>query len=97
MGLPEEYEHSAFGSGGEDISMIRALGKAFYWQKLLDQGEFATIRDLSRSMKWERGWVAEVLRMTMLAPGHHQGRPRGQTTSAPQFADAPRPARTVAT
>lgn len=65
---PPPGEHSALGSGGEDISMIRALGKAFYWQKLLDQGKFATIRDLSRSMKLEQGWVAEVLRMTMLAP-----------------------------
>jgi len=65
---PPPGEHSALGSGGEDISMIRALGKAFYWQKLLDRGEFATIRDLSRSMKLEQGWVAEVLRMTMLAP-----------------------------
>jgi len=48
--------------------MIRTLGKAFYWQKLLDEGKYATIRDLSMSMKVEHGWVAEVLRMTTLAP-----------------------------
>lgn len=53
---------------GEDIPMIRTLGKAFYWQKLLDQGDFATIRDLSRAMKLEHGWVAEILRMTTRAP-----------------------------
>ena len=66
--MPPPGEQSALGSGGEDVSMIRALGKAFYWKKLLDQGEFATIRDLSRAMKFEHGWVAEVLRMTTLAP-----------------------------
>jgi hypothetical protein len=65
---PPPGERSVLGAGGEDISMIRTLGKAFYWQKLLDQGQFATIRDLAVSMKLEQGWVAEVLRMTMLAP-----------------------------
>lgn len=66
--IPPPGEPSVLGTGGEDIPMIRTLGKAFYWQKLLDQGKFATIRDLARSMKLEPGWVAEVLRMTTLAP-----------------------------
>ena len=65
---PPPGERSVLGAGGEDIPMIRTLGKAFYWQKLLDQGKYATIRDLALSMKLEQGWVAEVLRMTTLAP-----------------------------
>lgn len=65
---PPPGERSVLGAGGEDIPMIRTLGKAFYWQKLLDQGKFPTIRDLAVSMKLEQGWVAEVLRMTTLAP-----------------------------
>lgn len=66
--IPPPGERSVLGAGGEDIPMIRTLGKAFYWQKLLDQGQFATITDLARSKKLEQGWVAEVLRMTTLAP-----------------------------
>lgn len=65
---PPPGEQSVLGTGGEDIAMIRTLGKAFYWQRLLDEGKFATIRDLSMSMKVEHGWMAEVLRMTTLAP-----------------------------
>lgn len=65
---PPPGERSVLGAGGEDIPMIRTLGKAFYWQKLLDQGKYPTIRDLAVSMKLEQGWVAEVLRMTTLAP-----------------------------
>lgn len=65
---PPPGEQSVLGTGGEDIAMIRTLGKAFCWQKLLDEGKFATIRDLSMSMKVAHGWVAEVLRMTTLAP-----------------------------
>ena len=55
-------------SGGMDIPMIKTLGKAFYWQRLLDEGKYATATDLARAFKLEPGWVAEVLRMANLAP-----------------------------
>ncbi len=55
-------------SGGIDIPMIKTLGKAFYWQRLIDEGKYATSTDLARAFKLEPGWVAEVLRMTNLAP-----------------------------
>ena len=55
-------------SGGMDIPMIKTLGKAFYWQRLLDEGKYATATDLAREFKLEPGWVAEVLRMANLAP-----------------------------
>lgn len=55
-------------SGGMDIPMIKTLGKAFYWQRLLDEGKYATATDLARAFKLEPGWVAEVLRMAHLAP-----------------------------
>ena len=48
--------------------MIKTLGKAFYWQRLLDEGKYATTTDLARALKLETGWVAEVLRMANLAP-----------------------------
>lgn len=51
-----------------DLPLIRTLGKAFYWQSLLDSGEVANTSDLARQLKLEPGWVAEVLRMTLLAP-----------------------------
>ena len=55
-------------SGGVDIPMIKTLGKAFYWQRLLEDGKYATATDLARAFNLEPGWVAEVLRMTSLAP-----------------------------
>jgi hypothetical protein len=65
---PPPGSPSALGTGGEDLPMIRTLGKAFYWQKLLDQGKYPTIRDMAHALKLEQGWIAEVLRMTTLAP-----------------------------
>jgi hypothetical protein len=51
-----------------DLPMIRTIGKAFYWQKLLDSGEVANATELTRQLKLEPGWMAEVLRLTRLAP-----------------------------
>ena len=51
-----------------DLPLIRTLGKAFYWQRLIDTSEVANASELARSLKLEVGWVCEVLRMTRLAP-----------------------------
>jgi len=55
-------------TGGPDTPMIKTLGKAFYWQQLLDDGAYATIKEMARALKLEPGWASEVLRMTLLAP-----------------------------
>ena len=51
-----------------DLPLIRTIGKAFYWQKLIDTGEVANATELARRFRLEPGWVSEVLRMTRLAP-----------------------------
>ena len=51
-----------------DLPLIRTLGKAFYWQRLIDTGEVANASELARSLKLEVGWICEVLRMTRLSP-----------------------------
>ena len=55
-------------TGGFDVPMIKTLGKAFYWKRLIDEGVYSTASHLAHVLKLEPGWVAEVLRMTMLAP-----------------------------
>lgn len=55
-------------AGGFDVPMIKTLGKAFYWKRLIDEGVYSTASHLAHALKLEPGWVAEVLRMTMLAP-----------------------------
>lgn len=65
---PPPGEHSALGTGNLDAPMIKTLGKAFYWQRLLQEGQYESGNELARALKLEPGWVAEVLRMTLLAP-----------------------------
>ena len=65
---PPSTSHGASDCGGFDEPMIRTLAKGFYWQKLLDEGRYAHVGELASNLKLERGWVAEILRMTLLAP-----------------------------
>lgn len=65
---PPPGEQAAVGSGNLDAPMIKTLGKAFYWQRLLQEGQYESGNELARTLKLEPGWVAEVLRMTLLAP-----------------------------
>lgn len=51
-----------------DLSMIKMLGKAFYWQRLLDAGKVASVKELAREQQVHPGWISEVLRLTLLAP-----------------------------
>ena len=66
--IPPTPESAAATTGGLDAPMIKTLGKAFHWKRLLDDGEYPTMVDMARARKLEPGWVSEVLRLTMLAP-----------------------------
>ena len=57
---------------------------------------FETSRLSTKSMKLEQGWVAEVLRMPMLAPDIIEAVLDGKQLPASQFANAARLARAVA-
>jgi hypothetical protein len=65
---PPSDSPNASAFGGFDEPMIRTLAKGFYWQKLLDEGRYAHVGELAKQLRLERGWIAEVLRMTLLAP-----------------------------
>ena len=51
-----------------DLPLIRTIGKAFFWQKMIETVEVANATELARRFKLEPGWISEVLRMTRLAP-----------------------------
>lgn len=51
-----------------DNAMVKALTRAFRWQRMLDEGTCATIEELARREKVNRGYMCSVLRLTLLAP-----------------------------
>ena len=51
-----------------DPSLLKALGRAFRWKRLLDDGTYASVSDIARAEKLDRTYVGDVLRLTLLAP-----------------------------
>jgi hypothetical protein len=48
--------------------LIRALGLAHFWQRLLDEGKFRSITDIAAAEGMDLGQVSKIARLTQLAP-----------------------------
>lgn len=51
-----------------DSTLVKALGRAFRWKRLLESGEFATIGELAEHERIAHSYMTRVLRLTLLAP-----------------------------
>ncbi len=52
----------------QNTPLIRALGLAHYWQRLLDEGRAKTIADIAAAESIDVTQARRVLRLTLLAP-----------------------------
>ena len=51
-----------------DPALLKALARAFRWQKMLDDGRYGSISEMAAAEKIERGYLGKVLQLTLLAP-----------------------------
>jgi len=51
-----------------DSTLIKAIARAFRWQRMLEAGRYATIREIARAERINPSYVSRVLRLTLLAP-----------------------------
>ena len=51
-----------------DNTLIKALARAFRWQKMLENGDHTTITELADAEKINHSYLSRVLRLTLLAP-----------------------------
>ena len=52
----------------QNTSLIRALGMAHYWPRLLDEGKFRSITDIAAAECIDVTQARRLLRLTLLAP-----------------------------
>jgi hypothetical protein len=48
--------------------MVKALTRAFRWQRMLDDGVCRTVEELANRARVNRGYMSRVLRLTLRAP-----------------------------
>jgi hypothetical protein len=52
----------------QDVTLIKAVARAFRWRRMLESGHFATVLELAAAEKINASYVSRVLRLTLLAP-----------------------------
>jgi hypothetical protein len=52
----------------QDLTLIKAVARAFRWRRMLESGRFATINELAAAEKINASYVSRLLRLTLLAP-----------------------------
>jgi hypothetical protein len=48
--------------------MVKAIARAFRWREMLEDGTYATIREIAAAEKINESYVGRVLRLTLLSP-----------------------------
>ncbi len=51
-----------------DPALVKALARAFRYQRMLDEGRYASITEMAAAERIERGYLGSLLRLTLLAP-----------------------------
>ncbi len=51
-----------------DSTLVKAIARAYRWQRMLEEGTCASMRDLAAAEKISPTYVSRLLRLTLLAP-----------------------------
>jgi hypothetical protein len=51
-----------------DPALVKALARAFRYQRLLDEGRYASISEMATVERIVRGYLGTLLRLTLLSP-----------------------------
>ena len=51
-----------------DPALLKAMARAFRYQRLLDEGRYASITEMAARERIERGYLGTLLRLTLLSP-----------------------------
>jgi hypothetical protein len=51
-----------------DGTLVKAIARAFRWQRMLESGQHTTIKEIAKAEKINPSYVSRVLRLTLLDP-----------------------------
>ena len=51
-----------------DPALVKALARAFRYQRLRDEGRYGSISEMAAAERIDRGYLGRVLQLTLLAP-----------------------------
>ena len=51
-----------------DSPLVKLIVRAFYWKRLFDSGDYATLGDLAAAQNVHKSHLSKVMRLTLLSP-----------------------------
>ena len=51
-----------------DPALVKALARAFRWRRMLEEGRYASIRELASAERVDRAYVGRLFSLSLLAP-----------------------------
>lgn len=64
-----------------DNALVKAIARAHRWQRMLESGDYATLRELAKAERINSSYVSRILRLTLLSPNHVETALDGARTS----------------
>jgi hypothetical protein len=68
MVAPDGIELAPATKPQQDSALLKALARAGRWQRVLENGEYGTLAELSAAERISRSYICRVLCLTLLAP-----------------------------
>jgi hypothetical protein len=65
---PDGNEHVPTNKPQPDSTLVKALARAWRWQKLLDEGAYTSVTEISEAEGIGKSYVSRILRLALLAP-----------------------------
>lgn len=66
--LDEARREQLMKAAAQDTPLMRALGLAFHWQRLMDEGRFTSITEIAEAEGLDLGRASRIARLAQLAP-----------------------------
>ena len=74
-----------------DGTLIKALARAWRWQRMLDDGVYASVSEIGDAEKISKSYVSRILRLALLAPDIVEAILDGRRISAMMLEQLERP------
>jgi hypothetical protein len=74
-----------------DGTLVKALARAWRWQRMLDDGVYATVSEIGDAENISKSYVSRILRLALLAPHIVEAFVAGKTNQALMLEQLERP------
>jgi hypothetical protein len=65
---PDGSELAPISKPQPDGTLVKALARAWRWQRMLDEGVFTSVREIGDAENISKSYVSRILRLALLAP-----------------------------